>query len=99
MYIFPLNDREGDWDNGNGTEKCVETLQLSENLARCKIQSHNDQIGQGSTEDKIFSDRDEEGNRPTNFSVDRVNRFLQLLEGKLLSYKLFARDTKASRNM
>ncbi|KAK7251466.1 hypothetical protein RIF29_34696 [Crotalaria pallida] len=32
------------------------------------------------------------------FSVRKVNRLLQELEGKLLSYKMFARDTKASRN-
>ncbi|KAE9614040.1 putative tRNA pseudouridine(38-40) synthase [Lupinus albus] len=32
------------------------------------------------------------------FSVRKVNRLLRELEGKLLSYKMFARDTKASRN-
>ncbi|MED6157625.1 hypothetical protein PIB30_024939 [Stylosanthes scabra] len=32
------------------------------------------------------------------FSVRKVNRLLRQLEGKLLSYKMFARDTKASRN-
>ncbi|CAK8579414.1 unnamed protein product [Lathyrus sativus] len=32
------------------------------------------------------------------FSVRKVNQLLQKLEGKLLSYKMFARDTKASRN-
>lgn len=32
------------------------------------------------------------------FSVRKVNQLLQQLEGKLLSYKMFARDTKASRN-
>ncbi|CAL5215017.1 unnamed protein product [Lathyrus oleraceus] len=32
------------------------------------------------------------------FSVRKVNRLLQKLEGRLLSYKMFARDTKASRN-
>jgi len=32
------------------------------------------------------------------FSVSKVNVLLRKLEGKLLSYKMFARDTKASRN-
>lgn len=32
------------------------------------------------------------------FSVRKVNQLLRQLEGKLLSYKMFARDTKASRN-
>lgn len=43
---------------------------------------------------------DEEGNiiKPTRFKVSKVNKLLQQLEGKLLSYKMFARDTKPSRN-
>ncbi|XP_028805359.1 uncharacterized protein LOC114760264 [Neltuma alba] len=32
------------------------------------------------------------------FTVRKVNQLLQQLEGKVLSYKMFARDTKASRN-
>ncbi|WJX54131.1 hypothetical protein P8452_40051 [Trifolium repens] len=44
--------------------------------------------------------KDELGNEKKSyeFSVWKVNRLLQKLEGKLLSYKMFARDTKASRN-
>lgn len=37
-------------------------------------------------------------NKPTSFSVKRVDQLLRQLEGKLLSYKMFARDTKAARN-
>ncbi|XP_021744241.1 uncharacterized protein LOC110710277 [Chenopodium quinoa] len=37
--------------------------------------------------------------KPTSFSVRRVDQLLHQLEGKLLSYKMFARDTKASRNI
>ncbi|KAJ8451283.1 hypothetical protein Cgig2_014055 [Carnegiea gigantea] len=37
--------------------------------------------------------------KPTSFSVAKVDLFLRNLEGKLLSYKMFARDTKASRNI
>ncbi|XVE79914.1 hypothetical protein DITRI_Ditri14bG0095500 [Diplodiscus trichospermus] len=43
--------------------------------------------------------RNEAANKPTRFSVCRVNQLLRQLEGKLLSYKIFARDTKASRNI
>lgn len=48
----------------------------------------------------IDDDNDElmHGNKPTKFEVSKVNRLLGQLEGKLLSYKMFARDTKASRN-
>ena len=37
--------------------------------------------------------------KPTSFSVAKVDQLLRHLEGKLLSYKMFARDTKASRNV
>ena len=40
----------------------------------------------------------ESGNKSYLFSVSKVDRLLQKLEGQLLSYKMFARDTKASRN-
>lgn len=36
--------------------------------------------------------------KPSSFSVTKVNQLLQQLEGKSLSYKMFARDTKASRS-
>lgn len=37
--------------------------------------------------------------KSNGFSVKKVDMLLRQLEGKLLSYKMFARDTKASRNM
>lgn len=49
----------------------------------------------------VLSQDDEEpasANKPQTFSIMRVNQLLRKLEGKLLSYKMFARDTKASRN-
>ncbi|CAI9780305.1 unnamed protein product [Fraxinus pennsylvanica] len=48
-----------------------------------------------------FDDEDEEetGNKPTSFHVSSANHLLHQLEGKLLFYRMFARDTKASRNM
>lgn len=36
--------------------------------------------------------------KPTCFSIRRVDQLLHQLQGKLLSYKMFARDTKAARN-
>ncbi|KAL2533352.1 Pseudouridine synthase family protein [Abeliophyllum distichum] len=41
----------------------------------------------------------ETGNKPTRFDVSSVNHLLHQLEGKFLSYRMFARDTKASRNI
>ncbi|XP_004503558.1 uncharacterized protein [Cicer arietinum] len=48
--------------------------------------------------DSVSKDELENEMKSYVFSVRKVNRLLQKLEGKLLSYKMFARDTKASRN-
>ncbi|EPS66156.1 pseudouridine synthase, partial [Genlisea aurea] len=39
------------------------------------------------------------GCKPLNFEVSRVSQLLLHLEGKLLSFRMFARDTKASRSI
>ncbi|KAF7822454.1 tRNA pseudouridine synthase A [Senna tora] len=48
--------------------------------------------------DSISKDEFESEKKSYVFSIRKVNQLLQNLEGKLLSYKMFARDTKASRN-
>lgn len=48
--------------------------------------------------DSDSKDELEKENKSYVFGVRKVNRLLQKLEGKMLSYKMFARDTKASRN-
>ncbi|KAI4352741.1 hypothetical protein L6164_006962 [Bauhinia variegata] len=49
--------------------------------------------------DSVNNNDESEGEKKSYvFSVGKVNKLLQKVEGKLLSYKLFARDTKASRN-
>ncbi|XP_057422112.1 uncharacterized protein LOC130715962 [Lotus japonicus] len=53
----------------------------------------NNEIHDSSSKDDL-----ENETKSYMFSVSKVNRLLQKLEGKLLSYKMFARDTKASRN-
>ncbi|GMJ07165.1 hypothetical protein like AT5G35400 [Hibiscus trionum] len=92
LYIFPLNGQENEKEvenfssAGNYNEpsnKCVESISL---------EKAENVIISNSTES-------EAANKPTSFSVCRVNQLLQQLEGKLLSYKMFARDTKASRNI
>ncbi|KAL5543410.1 hypothetical protein UlMin_007194 [Ulmus minor] len=100
LYIFPLNDE------GNGELSCqsgegVENHKSDEN----HIAENN---GYGKYNDEtvgnlIVNDEEgleiESGRKPGTFSVSRVNQLLLQLEGKLLSYKMFARDTKASRNV
>ncbi|KAL4295650.1 hypothetical protein GQ457_12G025370 [Hibiscus cannabinus] len=99
LYIFPLSDQENEkqcrenqkevenfssaGDYNEPSNKCVESINL-ENAENVVISN---------------STESEAANKPTSFSVCRVNQLLQQLEGKLLSYKMFARDTKASRNI
>ncbi|XP_024963080.1 uncharacterized protein LOC112503249 isoform X2 [Cynara cardunculus var. scolymus] len=97
LYIFPLNDGE--------TEK--ESRQSEEDTTLCFHEKIGDQennkddfVGEGSLESAV-DDKDDLGSikKPTRFRVSKVNKLLQQLEGKLLSYKIFARDTKPSRNI
>ncbi|GKA85854.1 pseudouridine synthase family protein, partial [Tanacetum coccineum] len=82
LYIFPLNDG-GDTICYNGDLKDKHT-----NISEGSLESVNED-----DENDL-----ESTNKPTTFSVCKVNKLLQQLEGKLLSYKMFARDTKPSRN-
>lgn len=83
MYIFPL-----DYDGGKGfapnedAGECTYVHQTRENEPKFIHDWHEVEFGI----------------KPTRFEVSRVNKLLQHLEGQLLSYKMFARDTKASRN-
>ncbi|KAJ6288007.1 hypothetical protein OIU78_026692 [Salix suchowensis] len=98
LYIFPLNDGEnreeiegeGDIENFSSHENCEKQRNECGELA-----------SEENVENSIISDEDElEGaKKPRSFSVCRVNQLLHQLEGKLLSYKMFARDTKALRNV
>ncbi|KAK7318045.1 hypothetical protein RJT34_02742 [Clitoria ternatea] len=55
-------------------------------------------FGYNEIHDSSSKDGLENGKTSYEFSVNKVNRLLRKLEGTLLSYKMFARDTKASRN-
>ncbi|KAF3962795.1 hypothetical protein CMV_012742 [Castanea mollissima] len=96
LYIFPLND----WEDGEHSSESGEDLEHF----RCSENEDDQKIGRvecnGETvENQIINDGEEleSGKKPRNFRISRVNLLLQQLEGKLLSYKMFARDTKASR--
>ncbi|KAL4614213.1 hypothetical protein ACB092_07G037900 [Castanea dentata] len=97
LYIFPLND----WEDGEHSSES------GEDLEHFRCENEDDQkIGRvecnGETvENQIINDGEEleSGKKPRNFRISRVNLLLQQLEGKLLSYKMFARDTKASRSV
>lgn len=100
MYIFPLND--GEDEESFGTKDDSGTLGCCEDHAGRRNGFHDLIVDGEVSEDLILCDRDDKiggGNKRRKFDVGRVNLFLRQLEGKLLSYKMFARDTKASRNM
>ncbi|KAJ7973679.1 tRNA pseudouridine synthase [Quillaja saponaria] len=98
LYIFPLTDKEYvDQNCENGD--CFQSF-------RCNQKHDELQYGYAdSNEDNIQNLTDnnkddfETGKKPEKFSIRRVDQLLRRLEGKLLSYKLYARDTKASRNV
>lgn len=97
LYIFPFSDEEDGEQNESG--EGVENHGSNENQDENKNGSRegNDESFQNLNIDD--QEELESGKKPKTFSVNRVNRILQKLEGKLLSYKMFARDTKASRNV
>ncbi|XP_042483161.1 uncharacterized protein LOC122063527 isoform X2 [Macadamia integrifolia] len=96
FYIFPFND---------GEEKQCEGLKGdNENCSLGEIHERNgcdEYIGEEKGGCLIVNGEDEleSAKKPRTFSISRVNQLLRQLEGKLLSYKVFARDTKASRSM
>lgn len=93
MYIFPLCD-EDNWEQGSDNGE-VQRLSSNEDFHK-QFDGHNE------NNDNLHIDIEgelESVKKPRSFTVSRVNLLLQQLEGKLLSYKMFARDTKASRSM
>lgn len=99
LYIFPFNDSEdGEQSNESGEEN-VENFRCNENEDDQKI--GRVECNGETVENLIVDDGDEleSGKKPRKFSISRVNQLLRQLEGKLLSYTMFARDTKASRSV
>lgn len=64
---------------------------------RCIVNKDEQGSGRGESNEEYETELGN-GEKPCRFSTSRVNQLLLQLEGKLLSYKMFARDTKASRS-
>ncbi|KAL5771530.1 hypothetical protein ACOSP7_015684 [Xanthoceras sorbifolium] len=93
LYIFPFNDGE----NGEqGSDSGLEVENLCSDERFCEQSEECDE----NIENLLSKDEGvlEGGKKPKSFTVSHVNMLLKQLEGKLLSYKVFARDTKPSRN-
>ncbi|KAM7256663.1 hypothetical protein ACFE04_012404 [Oxalis oulophora] len=96
LYIFPMNNEEDvDFKKLDNLQTTTPREHYSENG------NGFEQVDEENSENLTIGDDDDEqvGNKPRSFNVDKVNQLLLQLEGKLLSYKVFARDTKASRNV
>ncbi|KAH7527814.1 hypothetical protein FEM48_Zijuj05G0006400 [Ziziphus jujuba var. spinosa] len=98
LYIFPFNDGE---DGQQSSPSGEDIEQFRSNESGDELNNGCGESHYESVQNLIINDNEEidSGNKPKTFSIRRVNQLLQQLEGKLLSYKMFARDTKASRNV
>eukprot|EP00262_Sarcandra_glabra_P000711 TRINITY_DN10831_c0_g2_i1.p1 TRINITY_DN10831_c0_g2~~TRINITY_DN10831_c0_g2_i1.p1 ORF type:complete len:256 (-),score=40.78 TRINITY_DN10831_c0_g2_i1:249-947(-) len=97
FYIFPIND--GEEDNGNENQRGDDNASFEEQTDDQRngwAESAEDKSGclAGDVEDEFNG-----GKKPRKFKISKVNQLLHQLEGKSLSYKMFARDTKASRSI
>ncbi|KAK4793143.1 hypothetical protein SAY86_023578 [Trapa natans] len=100
LYIFPLND--GEDEEVCGTVDDDKTLGCHDDHAGTRNGFHDNIVNGKVLEDLILCDGDDKDGteiKRRKFDIARVDMFLRQLEGKILSYKMFARDTKASRNI
>uniref|UniRef100_A0A2P2K134 Uncharacterized protein LOC105120901 isoform X1 n=1 Tax=Rhizophora mucronata TaxID=61149 RepID=A0A2P2K134_RHIMU len=100
LYIFPFSGGEYREQNFE-TQENFEDFSYYENCHDLRNECGEFIVNEENAEHPVVLDKEElgEARKSMWFSVCRVNQLLQQLEGKLLSYKVFARDTKASRNM
>lgn len=96
LYILPLKDGEGYKPAADGESPVsYDGLCLAE-----KGDNQSTDMNVINMESVNFSAIGEHQAlvKPRNFNVDTVNQLLQQLEGQSLSYRIFARDTQASRS-
>lgn len=92
LYIFPIDDVLGEKQGGQiWIDSCTDVHEQNE-CGKSVVDESNGNVINDENHELVHI------NKPTKFEVSKVNQLLVQLEGKLLSYKMFARDTKASRN-
>ncbi|BBG92664.1 Pseudouridine synthase family protein, partial [Prunus dulcis] len=83
---------EEDMEQSNQSGENVQNFKSQENYHEHK--NGCDQCNEANVGNLVINDNEDlETPKPREFTVSRVNQLLQKLEGKLLSYKMFARDT------
>ncbi|CAA3009277.1 tRNA pseudouridine synthase A [Olea europaea subsp. europaea] len=95
LYILPLNNET----EGDHTSLYEKDIVDSAVCRHGRGDQSIDEASNGYAVDVDNKDDEETGNKSSRFLVSSVNHLLHQLEGKLLSYRMFARDTKASRNI
>lgn len=98
LYIFPFSS--GDEQSSQSKED-IEDTEYNVKDGGQRNEYGDIHIAEEDSELQHDNDNFETGTekKSTRFSVYKVNQLLCQLEGKLLSYRMFARDTKASRNI
>nr|CAD1832036.1 unnamed protein product [Ananas comosus var. bracteatus] len=97
FYIFPLDEEEPQIDSTGREFSKIADCSINDKLdGRHRLEQEEQSITSlnGNGDDS----EDNTSTKPKSFCVSKVNRLIQQLEGKSLSYKMFARDTQASRS-
>ncbi|GFP79421.1 tRNA pseudouridine synthase a [Phtheirospermum japonicum] len=94
FYLFPFSDENVD----DEASQCEKNVLYGDGCPDGQYGEHFSEENRGYDIDD-YDQIELAGNKPVGFEVSRVNHLLQQLEGKLLSFRMFARDTKASRNI
>ncbi|KAK3017894.1 hypothetical protein RJ639_004698 [Escallonia herrerae] len=97
LYIFPLKYGE-EGEQSSQSEIYGEDVgyNVKDGDQTNEFDTH---VGNGNFIVGTGKDGVESRKKSTRFKVSKVNQLLRRLERRLLSYKMFARDTKASRNI
>lgn len=98
LYIFPFS---GGDEQSSQSKEDIEDTEYNVKDGGQRNEYGDIHIAEEDSELQHDNDNFETGTekKSTRFSVYKVNQLLCQLEGKLLSYRMFARDTKASRNI
>ncbi|KAL0338799.1 UNVERIFIED_CONTAM: tRNA pseudouridine synthase A [Sesamum angustifolium] len=95
LYIFPFNDENMDDKEGQCKKNVLDvSVRREGQYGECFHEENFGHVTDGDDQDESQT-----RNKPLTFEISRVNHLLHQLEGKLLSFRMFARDTKASRNI
>ncbi|KMT17639.1 hypothetical protein BVRB_2g035880 [Beta vulgaris subsp. vulgaris] len=96
LYIFPFEEGDSREQSNDIEEMGNVSSDKSQTWKRNEIAEDNVEVNTKDLPDE--KDELDGVKKPTCFSIRRVDQLLHQLQGKLLSYKMFARDTKAARN-